>query len=352
MRYVSVAFALRPKAGRGRRNRRAQCVVTPPGWTSSQSRFKSLSAPVRSSGVGEPAGWWEQTQSLRSSSLAPEGVERLETVIGEAITETATLHGGISASVCRVSTATRAFVLKRFVAPEIAAFEYERLQIATAVAVPTPEPVALDRDGEWFGAPALLVTYLPGRTLHPPDARALGRVLATIHATPVPNPVPAVLARPPLWARWEKGCDLPAGLEDAILELKRVAPGEPQVLAHCDFHPGNVLGDGAGTVIGVVDWANLRATPRGFDVGLTRCDLALDPGGDAPAVFLETYVQFAGTRVDHLPLWDALAASRAIEHGDRWVESWTAAGLEMTAELLRSRALAFASEALRAVSAG
>lgn len=150
--------------------------------------------------------------------------------------------------------------------------------------------------------------------------------MATIHTTSIPEPAPAVLRRSPRWQTFEPDGDLPSGAVDAIERLRAVAPDEPTVFAHCDFHPGNVLVDGD-RVTGVVDWSNARLTTRGQDVGGTRCDLAIDPGGDAPDGFLAAYERATGVTVHHLGPWDALAGARALVEGDGWVDAWTEVGV-------------------------
>lgn len=77
--------------------------------------------------------------------------------------------------------------------------EFERLEFARAAPVPTPEPLALDRDGRWFGTSALVMSYLPGCShLHGgvagPWLADLAAALVAIHAAEVPvDPPPCVL---------------------------------------------------------------------------------------------------------------------------------------------------------------
>lgn len=291
-------------------------------------------------------GWAEESRAFRATAPSSAGLRRLAAVIGEAIEVVGPLVGGTSASLHELCTPTRRLVLKRFAFADAPPLEWERLHVAHTVAVPTPEPVALDEHGSWFGAPALVVSYIPGSTMHPPQADALGRLLALIHATPVPSPVPGVLLRLPRWVTATPAVELPGGFIDAIERLRRAPQSLDTVISHCDFHPGNVLVDGCGAITGVVDWGNLRVAPRGFDVGQTRCDLAIDPGGDAPDVFLRAYEAASGTTVDGLAAWEVLAAARAFEGADAWVDSWVGAGLEMTAERIRDRAKAFGAAAL------
>ena len=289
--------------------------------------------------------WIDGSRRLRASALAEDGLRRLAGALGESVEPRRPLHGGVSSSVYELETPTRRLVLKRFRFDDAAPLEWERLHLARDVAVRTPEPVLLDAEGQWFGVPALVTTYLDGVSMYPPEPEVLGRLLATIHATPLPEPVPAVMLRAALWAVWEARVPLPAGVVEAIGELKAIAGREPVVFSHCDFHPGNVLVSG-GDVTGVVDWANARAAPAGLDVALCRCDLAIEPGGDGPDRFLSSYEHASGRTVARRPLWDLLAAARAIENGDGWVDAWTDTGVEMTAARIRERAVAFAERAL------
>lgn len=293
--------------------------------------------------------WLEQSRALRASVPSPEGLARLSEALGEPVELVGPLHGGVASSVYELRTPTRRLVLKRFLPddepPPLVALEWERLHLMVDVPVPTPIPIAFDSDGHWFGPAALVMSHLPGRVVDPPAVESMARTMARLHGAEVPDPAPEVLLRPGLWTRWEQTVSYPAGVVDAIGALPAIAAGEPAVLVHGDLHPGNVLAED-GEITGVVDWSGVRLGPRGFDVALTRCDLAIHPGGDAPARFLAAYEEAAGLRVAHLCSWDVLAAARAIEWGDGWVDAWTDAGVEMTAEQIHDRSWAFAEAAL------
>ena len=292
--------------------------------------------------------WLETSRALRASSLSSEGLARLGKALETEVEVVRTLHGGVASSVHQLRTPLRDLVLKRFSEKDSAVLEWERLQAVLAVPVPTPVPVALDADGDWFGVPAFVVTYLEGEAMYPPRPEALGRLLATIHSTPVAEPIPAVLLRPGLWQTWtepDPPVAFPDGLVPILDRLRDVAVEEDSVLIHCDFHPGNVIVRGD-DVAGVVDWSGPRLGPRGFDVALTRCDLAIEPGGGAPEAFLTAYESAAGARVEHLALWDVLAGARALEQGHGWIDAWTDMGIPLTKELLWERALAFTTAAI------
>lgn len=293
--------------------------------------------------------WHEQSRALRASVPSPDGLARLSEVLGETVEGEGPLHGGVASSTWTVRTPTRRLVLKRFriddEPPSGAQLEWERLAVAIAAPVPTPTPIALDLGGAWFGMPALVMSFLPGSVVYPPLIDELARTLAALHATVVPEPAPDVLRRPGAWTYWVQTAPVPDGVLDALAALVEIAERESHVLCHCDFHPGNVLIDD-GVVSGVVDWAGARFAPRAFDVALLRCDLAVEPGGDAPDRFLAAYEASAGVRLADLGAWDAFAAARAIEHGDGWVDAWTEVGVDMTASRIKERAAEFAIAAL------
>jgi aminoglycoside phosphotransferase (APT) family kinase protein len=292
-------------------------------------------------------GWIETSRRLRSTTPSSAGLSRLGSAIGERVEVEGVLYGGVASSVHRLRTPSRSLVLKRFAFPDAAPFEWERLHHVRTVPVPTPEPIALDADGAWFGVPALVLGYLEGETMQPPQPEDLGLLLATIHSTPLPDPIPSTLQRPTFLDRWKPSAVLPEGAVNAITELRALAPRESLVFGHGDFHPGNVLVDNGG-ISGVIDWSNANALPAGYDVGFARCDLAIEPGGDASERFLATYEAARSEPVSNRHLWDVLAATRAIEFGDGWVDAWTETGIEMTAERLRSAAVGFAEAALSA----
>src|SRR5262249_16784589 len=151
-----------------------------------------------------------------------------------------------------------------------APLEWDRLGFGQrVVGVPVPEPVALDADGRWFGAPALVMSRLPGQAdVSPADLagwlRQLAPVLAAIHTTETAGAAGPLLGEPPLghWGigDWERLRIKPSPLVDcciAAIRGHRLSPDSAPVLVHGDFHPGNILWN-QGTLSGVVDWSAAR----------------------------------------------------------------------------------------------
>jgi len=283
--------------------------------------------------LGRLARWWRRSQPLgqdastraeevvfghvaRSktdggSALEPEAVHRMALSLGPVgeIAEISPLTGGLECETSAFTYGGQRFVVKLFKAGEHypAVTEFENLSRVSRLNVPTPEPVSLDDSGVWFGAPAFVLTALPGRSgFASRDVRAwtsgAATALATIHEFAPDVAGAAVLTR---WRRWQPtteglGSDL-VRAENALGALYLVAADAPVVFSHDDYNPGNVLFCG-GSLSGVVDWSDITVEPRQAAVALYRHMLAIHPGGRAPDLFLASYQTAADVRLDHMPL--------------------------------------------------
>jgi hypothetical protein len=231
--------------------------------------------------------------------------------LGGPVVSARALRGGMSSAVHLLTIADgtgqrRQAVLRRYVRPElnaeepdIAAREARALGVAGSVDVPTPALLAVDPAGTEAGAPAVLMSRLPGRIdWWPSDVgrwlRRMAGVPPVIHAAPLP---PAGLIgpfapdlpasyQPPPWARylrvWERAAEISQG----------PAPVLPEVLVHRDFHPGNVLWR-RDRVSGVVDWQAACTGPAVADVAHCRVNL-LTLGTAAAERFTAWWQQAAG----------------------------------------------------------
>lgn len=217
----------------------------------------------------------------------------------------------------------RLFTLERWLAqePDLASHEAAALQAATHTGLPVPELIDFlpgpapgqPGDPAGFGAPAVLMTRLPGRVeLLPTDEdrwlEVMARSLAALHDHPAPafdwrygswvEPanvvVPAHATDPGLW-------------EAAVAAYEKWRPTERgDTFLHRDYHAMNVLFDGAGRglrVTGVVDWVNACIGPAAADVAHCRIDLVKMKGVHAADRFLESYSAARGG-FDYQPAWD------------------------------------------------
>ena len=141
----------------------------------------------------------------------------------------------------------------------------------SASQIPAPQSIALDLSGAEAGAPAHLMSWLPGRLRLDSAAEQiieeLAKLLVAIHgfdpgaakpreyqswADPGKRVIPQWARRPALWER---------GFE----ELAQPAPAYLGTFLHRDFHLGNVLWE-HGQVSGVVDWVETSWGPACLDV--------------------------------------------------------------------------------------
>ena len=253
----------------------------------------------------------EATRRLLRSRPPRQALAWAAARLGGPVISARALRGGMSSAVHLLTVADgagrrRQAVLRRYVRPElnaedpdIAAREARALRVAGSVGVPTPALLAVDPAGTQAGVPAVLMSRLPGRVdWWPSDTgrwlRCLAGVLPTIHGTPLPPagligpfaPDPPASYQPPPWARdpriWERAAEISRG----------PAPVLPQVLAHGDFHPGNVLWR-RGTVCGVVDWQAACTGSAVIDVAHGRVNL-LTFGADAAGQFTTWWQRESG----------------------------------------------------------
>ena len=217
----------------------------------------------------------------------------------------------------------RLFTLREWLAtePDLARHEVAALLAAAGSGVTVPEPVALlpgpspeePADPASFGAPAVLMTHLPGRVELTPDdedrwLRALAHTLAAVHAHPAPSfgwryrswveahnvTVPAYATSKTMW-------------EAAAEAYGRWRPAEgEETFLHRDYHAMNLLFGGAGSelrVTGVVDWVNACVGPAAADVSHCRIDLVKMRGLAAADLFLREYRAVRGG-FEYDPVWD------------------------------------------------
>jgi len=162
--------------------------------------------------------------------------------------------------------------------PDLASRESAALAVASTAALPTPELVAVDPDGEASGVPLVLMTWLPGNVVWDPRAprpwlTRMAELLPAIHdAGPIGDDVGKYFNyeqrsySPPKWATnpgvWERAIELFHG---PVLDTDRC-------FVHRDFHPGNLLWR-RGRVTGVVDWQSACVGPPSVDIGHCRANV-------------------------------------------------------------------------------
>jgi aminoglycoside phosphotransferase (APT) family kinase protein len=159
--------------------------------------------------------------------------------------------------------------------------ERAALAAARAAGLPAPE---VRQAGIWHNHPALLITWLPGRTIAE-DLRArpwrlwrlgilFGRMQAAIHRTPAPA---LLQLQPEAWIAWK--CEGEPTIQASLRHL----PLDTGTLLHLDYHPLNVLTDGK-RITGIVDWTNAHAGDPRADAARTVAILRVDPAVRKPVL--------------------------------------------------------------------
>ncbi|HEY8019179.1 MAG TPA: aminoglycoside phosphotransferase family protein [Actinomycetota bacterium] len=215
---------------------------------------------------------------------------------------------------------TRVLVLRRYHDTErlatdfayVPANEAEALRILGPTDVPAPSLIAVDLAPEICDVPAILETWVPGRSSFVPFGgvdlerfvRRPAAVLVEIHAVRGGESLPACRryaedgapAIPPWSPR-------PRTWERVLSIVLAEPPSDRPRFIHRDFHGGNVLWADA-EVSGVVDWATACIGPAGIDLARMRLNLASDIGAEAADAFRRAYVEAGGDDGARHPYWD------------------------------------------------
>jgi hypothetical protein len=154
--------------------------------------------------------WLDEHRRHLESRPAKDGLLRMARSVarGSRPVRIKRLKGGLGASTHRVTLERRSgrsfdVVVKRYRGSDTAAGrEWARLRFASStMPIASPEPVALDSDGTWFGAPALVMSFLAGRPelAFDDDGRRYAQIAEAILANAQVSTakLPKAMRRPP-----------------------------------------------------------------------------------------------------------------------------------------------------------
>lgn len=269
------------------------------------------------------------------------------------------LGGGLGSATSAVdfrgSNHTSRVVLKRYpVGDDTPLLEWERLRFAQDLDVPSPQPLAVDSGGEWFGSPAIVMSRLPGRpSLMPADLdrwmREIAEALVKIESSD-PTRAEGALLRPHAVEKWERPDASAWGplFQRAVDVVESMLPKRKyrRVICHADFHPGNMLFQ-RDRLTGLVDWSGTRVGPRSFDLSYCRTEVALLFGSEASDQIRSVYESVGGTLASELPLWDLMCALGARRWSHTWLGAYREQGRrDLTLRQFRSRLRVFTERAL------
>jgi aminoglycoside phosphotransferase (APT) family kinase protein len=261
----------------------------------------------------------------------------------------------------------RSLVLRRYVpgwrnsTPERASREYRVLGLVESAGIPAPRRVVLDAEGRFFGTPALVLTYVPGRSFFTPADLArwtggLAQGLASIHAvTPGTRDLSWLGGDPQQDASDEiaerrRQLSGSEGLTSDVLtalqsRIERVHWLEP-CLVHDDYWPGNTVWY-RGRLVAIVDWVDAKLGDPREDLAQCRADIVISHGLEAADAFLQSYIQWTKTQLTDMDFFDLLCGLRALVYYKGWLKGYNDAGLShLTAESVEERLRDFVRRAL------
>ncbi|MCF4137967.1 alpha/beta fold hydrolase [Streptomyces sp. Tue 6430] len=285
---------------------------------------------------------------------------------GRTVVDSRPLRGGWSSQMRRLTLDDGSgLVLRTFVkpffrrhAPGLLTREADVLGLlAGQEGVPAARLLAVDAAGELCDHPSLLMSSLPGRVRV--DEEDLERRLDLLAAQLVRIHAVSPGERPRTYQAWTspERVRAPAGAvwERAVDVIRREPPAHEGRFLHRDFHPGNVLFEGADDglrVSGVVDWVETSWGPADLDVAHCSTALALLHGPAHGLGFRERYEAHGGHGLadgaDHL-YWRLLDALAYCPDAAKLAGPWRELGrTDLTAEVLGGRLEAYVAGLLEA----
>lgn len=237
-------------------------------------------------------------------------------------------------------------------------YEFEVLRLLERVGICAPHPIYLDAAGKHFGTPAIVLTFLPGRTnVAPKDIApwtdALAAALHTVHAI---TPEAADLSN-------LKPQDNRARIEDiaedtrsdalsaevvSVLRARcdRIEP-LPPTLIHNDYWAGNTIWN-RGRLTGIIDWTHARLGDPRNDVSECRGAMVFDHDQATADQFLAAYERRLGRALPDIWFFDLMRAVIAYLWYDFWLEGTRDLGIDLDPVAVKQRLGAFLRRALDA----
>jgi aminoglycoside phosphotransferase (APT) family kinase protein len=242
----------------------------------------------------------------------------------------------------REKVTLRRFVRRHhvFSTPEHVTHEFEVLRLVERAGIPAPRPILLDADGEHFGVPAMVISYLPGRPLFPTTdiaawTEGLARILLKLHAvTPDRFDLSwlhvqlrdGIRERIDEWQAEASADPLAAEMLAALdSELDGIDFSGP-TLVHDDFWSGNTVAY-RGRITGIIDWTSAEVGDPRTDVAECRIDMVLSHGIEVADAFRKDYERLAGRPLDDLWYFDLYRGLHALLEYERWLEGYHDMGL-------------------------
>ena len=251
------------------------------------------------------------------------------------------LKGGVSAQVTALEIEQPDGTRKKLVVrqhgagdlkrnPHIAADEWKLLQILQSAELAAPKPYYVDRSGEIFSTPFIVIEYIEGQPeaapAHVADlALQLATQLYKIHKVDCSSIDVSFLPKQEAIVAQklrERPIHIDASLDEgrireALAAIWPLSQPNPSVLLHGDFWPGNIVWN-AGQLVAVLDWEDAALGDPLADVANSRLEILWAYGIDAMRCFTEHYASMTTIDFVNLPYWDLYAALRPASKIAAW----------------------------------
>jgi aminoglycoside phosphotransferase (APT) family kinase protein len=204
--------------------------------------------------------------------------------------------------------------------PRIAADEFALLQVLHAAGMAVPKPRHLDRSGENFGSPCVVLDYVEGQTEFAPRDLDdyLARIaawLAEMHAFGTDRV--RFLRRTKASTIEIDPSSLTGAAAAALRRMQPPAQVNRSVLLHGDVWPGNILWSD-GRLVAVIDWEDASIGDPLLDLSVSRLEILWVFGVEAMHRFTELYCALTGIDLGNFAHWDLYVAAGAARDLANW----------------------------------
>ena len=235
-------------------------------------------------------------------------------------------------------------------------YEFEVLRLVERAGITAPRPIYLDAEGKHFGTPAIVLTFLPGKTnIAPKDVAswtdALAGTLCKVHAVTPQTADLSMLKPQENRARIEdiaaENRDDPLVVEVVSLLRSRCDSIEPlpPTLIHNDYWGGNTIWN-RGRLTGIIDWTNARIGDPRNDVSECLSALTIDHNEDVANAFLADYERHAGRTLPGMWFFDLLRGATAYMYHEFYLEGTADLGIHLDQPTVKRQLVGFLRHAL------
>lgn len=286
---------------------------------------------------------------------------------GARIVRTQRLRGGIGAHMVAVTVehpdGTRQKVSVRRLRgldlesePWAIEYEFGVLGLLERAGISAPRPLYLDAAGKHFGDPALVMTFLSGKSnIAPTDivswTDALARTLSMVHAVTPQTADLSMLKPQDNRARIEDIASENRGdpFVSEIVSLLRSRCNSieplPLTLVHNDYWGGNTIWN-RGLLTGIIDWTHARIGDPRNDVSECRSALTIDHDEDIADAFLADYERHGGRTLPDIWFFDLLRGVTAFMYHESYLEGTTDLGVHLDKSTVRLQLVDFLRHAI------